>query len=72
MMKNPTNREIEMFNVWRVDVIDSTNDINRIIGERYFDGIENAEAFTNKINAFFDDPDLPYLRIRATNPKKID
>ena len=64
-----------MFNVWRVDVIDSTNGTNRIICERYFDGIETAEAFTSKINAFFDDPDSPHLRIfriRATNPKKID
>ena len=62
--------EIEIFNVWRVDVIDSTNGTNRIIYERYFDGIENAEAFTNKINAFFDDPLLPYY-IRAKEPIKI-
>ena len=62
-------KEINMLDLWKVDVVDSTKQDKRIINTRYFDQLDEANVFVDKINVFTD-PLLPYY-IRAKEPIKI-
>lgn len=43
-------KEINTLDLWKVDIVDLTKQDKRIINTRYFDQLDEANAFVDKIN----------------------